>query len=223
MSDPFTIIRDQADIEDAPTGQILWSYNALTGESVQKFSSREVGKRRLANAILAAADASGHLGVPRGTRPPVLTFAERAARGERSEPEPAVKPSASVQATPPDETGATGLGAAETNPYRPGTVEHGLWAAGNKSRSEAKSPRKPPPGPGRAIPVTAELTGTGTSKFQAASIRAKIVEHLEALPDKRDRILSMSSKFEGIKGHLQKLVGLKHVLLRDADGKEIAQ
>ena len=72
----MTIIRDQKLISEATNEDLLESYNALMGEGVKRFSSRAVAERRVAMAILSAADRTNHAGVPKDTNVPPKTMAE---------------------------------------------------------------------------------------------------------------------------------------------------
>ena len=55
---------------------LVESYNALTGKSIKKFESLEVGRVRVANAILAAEDRTAHAGVSKGEKPKAKTVEE---------------------------------------------------------------------------------------------------------------------------------------------------
>ena len=70
------IIRTQAEIADATTADLVATYNALTGKSIKKFSSRAAGEAQVSNAILAAQDADAHTGVPKHQRAVARTPAE---------------------------------------------------------------------------------------------------------------------------------------------------
>jgi len=65
---------------------LLETYNAMTGKSIKKFSSREAGLRQCANALLAAANDAGHAGVPPNTTPQPETVEELRARVARDKP-----------------------------------------------------------------------------------------------------------------------------------------
>lgn len=74
----MTILRKQSDIHDADMADLIETYNALTGNAVERFESRTIARRRTEMAMLAAKDAAGHAGVPRGAEPEVKTAAELA-------------------------------------------------------------------------------------------------------------------------------------------------
>lgn len=72
----MTILRNQADISTADMEDLIETYNALTGNEVEQFQSRAIAERRTEMAMLAARDAAGHAGVPKGIEPQVKTMAE---------------------------------------------------------------------------------------------------------------------------------------------------
>lgn len=80
----MTIIRDQNSIPDASTADLIETYNAFTGKSIKKFSSRAAGESQVANAILAAQDRAGHAGVAKGEAPKPVTEAEVKAKSLRA-------------------------------------------------------------------------------------------------------------------------------------------
>lgn len=72
----MTILRNPNAIATADMADLIETYNALTGNSVERFESRAVAERRTEMAMLAARDAAGHAGVPRGVEPEVKTLEE---------------------------------------------------------------------------------------------------------------------------------------------------
>jgi hypothetical protein len=72
----MTILRNQADLATADMADLIETYNALTGNAVEQFQSRAIAERRTEMAMLAAKDAAGHAGVPKGSEPQVKTMAE---------------------------------------------------------------------------------------------------------------------------------------------------
>lgn len=81
----MTVIAKQSQIQEASTADLVETYNALTGKSIKKFSSRAVGETQVANAILAAEDRAGHAGVAKGEKPTAKPLADEAkpAKGEK--------------------------------------------------------------------------------------------------------------------------------------------
>ena len=76
----MTILTSQKQIQEASTADLVETYNALTGKSIKKFSSRAIGETQVANAILAAEDRAGHAGVAKGEKPVAKPLA---AKGEK--------------------------------------------------------------------------------------------------------------------------------------------
>lgn len=74
----MTILRNPNYIATAEMADLLETYNALTGNAVERFESRAIAERRTEMAMLAARDAAGHAGVPKGVEPEVKTVAELA-------------------------------------------------------------------------------------------------------------------------------------------------
>lgn len=62
-------ITKQSDIAAASTAVLVATYNALTGKSIKKFSSRAAGESQVAMAILSSENKAGHAGVPKGSKP----------------------------------------------------------------------------------------------------------------------------------------------------------
>lgn len=75
-----TILRNQSEIAAADAATLLATYNALTGKSIKKFSSRAAAERQVEMAMLSAQDADAHTGVPKGAAPRVITAQEAAAK-----------------------------------------------------------------------------------------------------------------------------------------------
>ncbi len=88
------IIRTQAEIADASTAALIETYNALTGKSITKFSSRAAGEVQVANAILSAKNKAGQAGVPKGAEPTAKTVAELDAERGIHDDKPAATPTA---------------------------------------------------------------------------------------------------------------------------------
>jgi hypothetical protein len=149
----MTIIRTQNEIADASTAVLVATYNALTGKSIKKFSSRGAGESQVANAIMAAQDRAGHLGVPKGAAPVAITVAEESAKTTQ---EPAaVSPPKSLRAKL-----AMAAGDASPNKSKP------------KAERSASAPRKT---------LTAVVsTGRGKFRLQAASLRGQIMAFVGA-------------------------------------------
>lgn len=72
----MTILRTQAECDDASMADLLETYNAMTGKAVARFASLEIGRQRTKMAIMAATDAAGHAGVPKHSAPTAKTVEE---------------------------------------------------------------------------------------------------------------------------------------------------
>lgn len=102
------ILRDQSQIAAASLDDLRETLKALTGVGVAAFTSAAAARARVANAMLAAQDAAGHLGVPKGAAPAVMTLDEREARRypviwpepRKSEPKAAPAAAAPVKKSP---------------------------------------------------------------------------------------------------------------------------
>lgn len=234
------IIREQSKVEGADMATLLASFNALTGQSVKRFSSRAAAEQRLKMAIMAATDAAGHLGVPKGTAPKPLTASERKAKGEKRNPladsEPGEEPEggadtpASLQATREDPGAGDPTAATDDNPYKPGTMAHQLHVASARMApiaAKAKREKGEPPAP-RPVIAYVYLTGSGTGKLQATSARAAVIAYIKHISSTGKRkteyatMLELIEHFEpSVKGHVQKLLALGHVRCEDDNHKEI--
>lgn len=163
----MTIIRHRKDVPTASTADLLESYNAYTGKSIKKFSSREAAETQTSNAIMAAEDAAGKLGVKKGAKPVAMTAAEldaaRAAKAMGAEV--LSKPTGSAQAATKPEPKGKSL-----------REKLSAKAVGEPNKGKAK-PQKKEPGAGRAPKVThVKLLPDGRSKMQAGSQRRGVYD-----------------------------------------------
>lgn len=234
-----TIIRDRAAIYGAPMAQLLATYNAMTGESVKRFSSQAVAESRTDRALMAAEDAAAHLGVKPGAKPVAMTVAEvaaaRAAKGlepapgSASEERPATKdpaaptePTKTTRTTPPPanpaprvvrhllepsdakavaEPGDAPATDGEENPFKPGTLGHGLWVATNsKEAREKRAPAASGTRGGSAQKfTTVRATWAGKTKLQAASRRAAVLAALQSACELQLKGLGLAATAENAK------------------------
>lgn len=199
------IIRDRALVAAASTADLVATYNALTGNSVERFSSRAVAERRVDMAIMAAEDAAGHRGVQKGINPVAQTIAETTAQAQDAAvPEPKV-----------DES-AVGTGW-EENPFKPGSMAHQLWVA-TKSLTASAAPRKKAvkeksePRQKRNAASAFKATFAGTSKVHAGSKRAAILAHIQNAPNSTATLAELDEHFkEPTRGYVQKLAQMNHL------------
>lgn len=185
----MTIIRAQAQIADASTADLVATYNALTGKSISRFSSRGAGESRVANAIMAAQDRAGHLGVPKGAAPVAITVAEAKAKkaaGAHEEPAPAGSP-------------------------KPLRAKLAL-AAGDASPNKAKPKAERAARKTNGALVAVKSTGRGEFRLQAASLRGQIMAFVEAQGAKSVPMADIVAKFEDrAKGAVRLLMGRDHL------------
>lgn len=204
-----TLIRSQKDIASATTADLVYSYNAFTGKSISRFSSRGAGESQLANAILAAENAAAQLGVKKGAKPLALTVEELAKRRED-----AAKGSASTETETPTSAAA-----------RPRAAQSAKGSLRARLAEKAKGdPNKPRPKPqksaaavGRAPKVThVEPTGAGITKLHSGSERRKVLEAIEARHAKTHSPVELAGlEIEGLegalRGYIQKLLVTGHI------------
>lgn len=219
------IIRTQNDIAGADTATLVATYNALTGKSIKKFENRAIAESRTSMAILAAQNASGHLGVPKHKRPEALTAEERAQRGERGNPlaeetdagpqdgQPLGADASGEQPSQPAEEKPAAAPSGQ-NPYKPGTMAHSLWVATSSVERHKAQERKPASGPrpSKTTFTAVRATTTGTSKLQAASARTAVFRWIQA--QKADAVTleaCIAAHGPGARGHIQKLLEKGHL------------
>ena len=82
MLNESTILRSPAKIAEATTADLIATYNALTGKSIKKFSTRAAGEHQVEMAMLAAKDMDGHTGVPKNSDGKVITLEEAIVKAE---------------------------------------------------------------------------------------------------------------------------------------------
>lgn len=101
----------------------------------------------------------------------------------------------------------------DVNPFKPGTLSHGLWVATRAMRPIAPRPKRQPSAAPRKKVVAVRLTGRGESKPQKASKRRAILDWIrETSGDEPVTIEAMERHFnEGVRGHVQKLIEMHHL------------
>ena len=203
------IIRDRSLVAAASTADLVATYNAITGNSVERFSSRAVAERRVDMAIMAAEDAAGHRGVPKGTAPVAETLEEVAAKAQDAV---VTEPKADEDAV------ATGW---EKNPFKPGTMAHQLWVA-TKSLAAEAAPRKKPekvarePKAKRSAASAVKATFAGISKVHAGSTRAAVLAYIQNAPKSTATLAQLDAAFnQPTRGYVQKLMQMNHVVFSE--------
>lgn len=201
------IIRRRDQVATATTAQLVATYNALTGETVQRFTNREAAERRTDMALMGALDAAAHRGLRPGQEPEVLTLQETSALGQDGAAAPAA-----------NEEGTVALDE-ESNPFKPGSLGHGLWVATRAMARDAapRAKRAPklrtdPTVPRRAHGMELKATFAGISKVQPGSKRARVLAFIQSCPEGRCRLLDVDAELgEPTRGFVQKLAEMKHL------------
>jgi hypothetical protein len=202
-----TLITSVAAIATAETGDLVFTYNQLTGKSIKKFETRAIGERRVEMAILAAKDADGKTGIPKGAEPQPKTREQieekAAARG--------IEPPPALDAEPV---------------FEPGTLAYELNKAAKAAKPIQERPKKAA-GDGASAAKKAPLhavvaTFTGTSKPQAGSTRNAVLIRIQSMARSAATIEALDKHFEqSTKGYIQKLIEKGH--LRPVTPEEYAQ
>ncbi|CAB4165053.1 hypothetical protein UFOVP815_9 [uncultured Caudovirales phage] len=206
------IIRDRALVATASTADLVATYNALTGNNVERFSTRAIAERRVDMAIMAAEDAAGHRGVRKDSKPIAQTVEEIGLQGQ------------DVGKTPlGDDEGAVAPDS-EENPFKPGTMAHQLWVAtkslaANTAPREKRAPKPKSDAPAkRRIGLVVRATMAGKSKIHANSKRAAILKHIQAAPACTVSIADLDAAFgEPTRGYVHKLIEMNHLESVDAE------
>ena len=216
----MTIIRTQAAVTEASTADLLESYNAFTGKDIKKFASREAAERQTSNAILAAIDASGKLGVKKGQKPVAMTLTElEAARSAKAQD--------SAGAAKPQQGAAA---AQEANAATPAgkSLRTSLKAKAVGEPNKPKVKPQKPEGAGRAPKVThVEIVPEGgRSKMQVGSQRKAIMDAIVgkaknaksiSVTGREDKVRCVSIDLlqeehrEPVRGHVLKLIFEGHL------------
>lgn len=195
------IIRNRADVASASTADLIATYNALTGNEVERFSSRAVAERRVDMALMAAEDAAAHQGVPKGSDPVAMT---------KQELEAAQEPSKAVEGAVAPDNGE--------NPFKPGTLAHGLWVATKSAEANdparvKKAPKaKSEPSKTRNKELVVKATFAGVSKIQVGSKRAAVLKLVQEAEASTITLAALDAEMgEPTRGYIHKLIEMKHL------------
>ena len=206
------IIRDRALVATASTADLVATYNALTGNNVERFSTRAIAERRVDMALMAAEDAAGHRGIPKDTKPVAQTVEELGAQGQ----------DVGETATGDDE-GAVAPGSDE-NPFTPGSMAHQLWVATKSwdANSKPRSKREPKdssePKQKRRAALIVQATFAGISRIQAGSRRAAVLKEIQEAPASTMTLAALDAHFaEPTRGYVHKLIETQHLVAVDLD------
>lgn len=214
-----TIIRTQEAVAGAPMADLVATYQALTGKAVQRFASRVVAERRVIDAIMAAQDATGHLGVSQHATPAVTTVEERVDIAAKKGRDPAEQLPPPGDETPGAESDDT------VNPFKPGALAHGLWFASRAAKKIEPRPKaapRDPAAPKRKPVELVQATFTGKSKPQPGSDRNAVLIHIQSQKnaDGTPKPISVEALEEHFqkpcRGFIQKLMEKEHITLVEA-------
>ena len=205
------IIRDRALVATASTADLVATYNALTGNNVERFSTRTIAERRVEMAIMAAEDAAAHRGIPKDTKPVAQTLEELGLQGQDGGETPLGDDEGTVA---PD---------SNENPFTPGSMAHQLWVAttsldANTASRQNRAPKdKSEPSTKRNTALSVKATFAGTSKIQANSKRAAVLKAIQEAPEATISLADLDAHFgEPMRGYVHKLMQMKHLISVDA-------
>lgn len=187
-----TIIRDREAVRSASLDDLNHTYRELKGEPGFKgFTTRAAAEVQVGMAIMAAQDAAGHAGVPKGTQPPVLTATELAAK------------------TNPYKEGTLSH------------KLHEEIAAQQPITPRPKAEDKPPAERSKRVVIKRVMaTFMGESKPQAGSIRNQVLTHIQQAENHTCTVEELEAHFQQpVRGYLQKLIEKNHLVIIEDDVK----
>lgn len=179
----MTVLRSRAALLDASEQDLRDTYCAMTGEAPPPYADIVALRTRTDMALMAAADAAGHLGVPRGAKPQPMTQHElrvkRRALGI-ADPHGVLDDDDDHPDEHPDEEGAN-------NMARKKTADTAAPAPAKKAAAKKAAPAADERSArGQAMTLTWKLgTGEATSTVRPASRRGRILEFLAGQPGKK--------------------------------------
>ena len=193
----MSILKTAADLQDASMGDLVETYNHLTGAAVARFSSVEAGRRRVENAMLAAKDADGMTGIPANTKPQIRGRKEIEAKAKAK----GIEPPPSVD---------------EEYSFKPGTLAYDLDKATKAMApipKRAKKEPSSPPKPRNSI-FAVQATFAGISKPQAGSVRNNVLLHIQNAKNNAATISELDQHFDtDSRGYVNKLLEKQHLVL----------
>ncbi len=180
-----TIIRDRDAVRGASLEDLNHTYRELKGEPDHPgFTQRAAAEVQVSMAIMAAQDAAGHAGVPKGSQPPVLTAQELAAK------------------TNPYKEGTLSHALKEAidkqTPIAP----------------RPKAAEKPVADRAKRLVIKRVMaTLDGESKPQAGSIRNQVLAFIQQAENHTCTVEELEAHFkQPVRGYLQKLIEKKHLV-----------
>lgn len=185
----MTLLKNQDETVDAKMADLVETYNALTGKSIKKFESVEIGRVRVCNAMLVAQDSAAQAGVAKGTTPSKLQMDTIVAG--TTKPKPTEKePEVATKKTPKAKPAAKKAGATP--------------AAAKKSAVKASKPAAK--AGGRAVYTRVRLAEPATLRRPQESSKRTVV--LNALRKRKEATLEQLSADCGfdVRSFMHKLV-----------------
>lgn len=187
-----TIIRDRNAVRGASLDDLNHTYRELKGEPGFKgFSNRAAAEVQVGMAIMAAQDAAGHAGVPKGAAAPVLTAAELANKGN------------------PYKEG--------TLSHR----LHDEIAAQQPIVPRPKAAEKPTTERSKRVVINrVRATNSGASRPQSTSVRNQVLVYIQSLPGGEATVQELERHFNHpVRGYLQKLIEKNHLTIVEEEQK----
>ena len=202
----MAIITDVKQIEEASSSDLVETYNALAGKSIKKFENITIARRRVEMAMLAAKNADGQTGVPKGTEPQVRTRAEIVAKAEaKSVPVP--------QGIDDDEP-----------KFEPGSLGDRLNKAARAAKKIEPRPKKEKTAGAakKEVIYAVQATFAGTSRPQAGSVRNNVLVYIQQATN-GDKVVTSAVTIEALdkhfelntRGYVQKLLEKNHLIILD--------
>lgn len=114
------MLKSKSEIKSAPTGELVETYNSLTGKSIKKFSSRDAGEKQTAAAFDAKAKTGDSKGSGETEKP-----ASKPTKGQKPDVSPAGKPKSAAKAVPVAAKPVPSLAEQALKPVKPVTAKTG--------------------------------------------------------------------------------------------------
>lgn len=179
------IIRNRDAVRGAAMEDLNATYRALKGEpSFKGFSTRTAAEVQVSMAIMAAEDAAGHAGVPKGVTPQALTPSEIKTNNPYKE------------------------GTLSHELHKAVTGQQPIEPRPKAAEKDAKE-RQP-----RVLIHKVRATFEGTSRPQAGSLRGQILTWIQEQPEHTVTVAALEEHFnQPVRGYLQKLIEKNHLLI----------
>jgi len=186
------IIRDRSAVSSASLDDLNHTYRELKGEpNFKGFATRAAAEVQVGMAIMSAQDAAGHAGVPKGTKPPVLTAQELA-----------------TKTNPYKEGTLSHKLHEEISGQQP--IDPRPKAAEKPATERAK----------RLVIKRVMATLAGDSKPQVGSVRNQVLIFIQQCENHTCTVEELEAHFQRpVRGYLQKLIEKNHLVIIEDDIK----